>query len=275
MMILAVLVVLPSLSVAQFSTFSGVVAVDSVGVVAGSRFGVAVRLTNNTLGIAGMQLPLKFNSPYLSADSVSFAGSLKTSGMIAVATIDNQSDTISLIYYPDFNRFPFITADAPSGVLATVYFSLAASAPPGPIAITAIDHGYGTTVWSGIGFVDAEGTGIYRPQSFIPGVVTVLAPTAIDDEAVQTLPSRLALAQNYPNPFNPTTTIEFTLPLAGATRLEVFNVLGQQVVTLVDRSLGAGTHQIQWDGVNQPSGIYFYRLTHREGAQTRKMILVK
>ncbi len=275
LMILAVLIALPSLSVAQFSVFPGVVAVDSVEVMPGSHFGVAVRLANNTLGIAGLQLPLRFSSPYLSVDSVSFAGSLKTSGMTATATIDNLSDTVSVIYYPDFNCFPIVTADAPSGVLATVYFSLAATAPPGPIAIMEINNGYSSTIWSGIGFVDAQGNGVYRPQGFVPGVVVVLAPTAIDDEAVQTLPSSLALAQNYPNPFNPTTTIEFTLPLAGHTRLEVFNVLGQRVVTLVDRALGGGTHQVQWDGADHPSGIYFYRLTHSEGAQTRKMILVK
>ncbi len=274
-MILAVFVALPSLSVAQFSVFPGKVAVDSVVVMPGSHFGVAVRLSNNTLGIAGLQLPLRFSSPYLSVDSVSFAGSLKTSGMVATATIDNLSDTVSLFYYPDCNRFPIVTADTPIGVLATVYFSLAATAPSGPIAITEIDHGYGSTIWSGIGFVDAQGNRIYRPQGFVPGVVMVLAPTAIDDEAIQTLPSRLALAQNYPNPFNPTTMIEFTLPLAGHTRLEVFNVLGQRVVTLIDRALGVGAHQVQWDGADQPSGIYFYRLTHSEGAQTRKMILVK
>jgi hypothetical protein len=98
-----------------------------------------------------------------------------------------------------------------------------------------------------------------------------------DDEQ---LPTSFALEQNYPNPFNPTTSIRFALPTAARIKLEVFNVLGQLVVTLVDDRLEAGYHQIEWDGHGSDgtavsSGVYLYRLESTGFTATRKMLLLK
>ncbi|MEA3296364.1 MAG: T9SS type A sorting domain-containing protein [candidate division Zixibacteria bacterium] len=273
---LIVLMIIPTLAVAQFDTFPGVVRVDNVEAMPGTQFGVAVRLTGNTLGIAGLQLPLRFESPYLTVDSVSFGGSLKKSGMETSAQIDNQSDTLSISYYPNYSSSSIVSIDAPGGVLATVYFSLSIDAPTGLIEIDSVYHGNSEVVWSGIGFVDTEGMGIHLPQEFVSGGIVVLSPTAVEDgDEVTSLPARLNLAQNYPNPFNPTTLIEFSLPQAGLVRLEVFNVLGQRVAMPIDKSLGAGMHTIEYDASSQPSGIYFYRITQHEKTETKKMILVK
>ena len=89
-----------------------------------------------------------------------------------------------------------------------------------------------------------------------------------------------ALYDNYPNPFNPETTIQFSLPHAGKAKLEVFNIKGQMVRTLVDNALDAGIHKITWNGKNQDnrtvgSGVYFYRLTTCNQSMTKKMILMK
>jgi subtilisin family serine protease len=94
------------------------------------------------------------------------------------------------------------------------------------------------------------------------------------------LPTTLALEQNYPNPFNPSTVISFALPKEGRASLVIYNLLGQQVRTLVDGSLEAGVHAIEWDGREtngQPvaSGVYLYRLVSGEFSQTRKMTLLK
>ena len=103
-----------------------------------------------------------------------------------------------------------------------------------------------------------------------------MSPTAVDDDSKDNnLPSSFSLAQNYPNPFNPVTTIEYSIPQGSHVKLEVFNILGQSVVTLVDGHQSPGTYTVDFDAFNQPSGIYFYRLTHSEGAETRKMTLVK
>jgi hypothetical protein len=84
-----------------------------------------------------------------------------------------------------------------------------------------------------------------------------------------------ALAQNYPNPFNPKTTIEFDLPHAGYVTLKVYNVLGEEVATLVASNHAAGTFNVSWDASDRPSGVYFYRLTAGEYVQTKKAVLMK
>ncbi|OGC94823.1 MAG: hypothetical protein A2142_05975 [candidate division Zixibacteria bacterium RBG_16_48_11] len=95
------------------------------------------------------------------------------------------------------------------------------------------------------------------------------------------LPTDFALSQNYPNPFNATTLIQFALPRSSQVKLEIFNVLGQKVVTLVDEELQAGYKQVTWDGRDQKgnivsSGIYFYRLrAGNQFTEMKKMVLIK
>jgi len=83
------------------------------------------------------------------------------------------------------------------------------------------------------------------------------------------------LAQNYPNPFNPTTSISYSLPQDGKVLLQIFNVRGQLVTTLVDQNQAAGDHRINWDAAEQSSGIYFYKLHWNGHAETHKCILMK
>lgn len=89
------------------------------------------------------------------------------------------------------------------------------------------------------------------------------------------LPDDFALHQNYPNPFNPTTEISFALPQSADVKLEVFNILGQEVATLIDGYLEAAEHSITWDSSTVASGIYFYRIKAREHTESRKMLLLK
>ncbi|UCG61687.1 MAG: T9SS type A sorting domain-containing protein [Candidatus Zixiibacteriota bacterium] len=89
------------------------------------------------------------------------------------------------------------------------------------------------------------------------------------------LPAEFSLGQNYPNPFNPTTDISFSLPQATHVKLEVFNIMGQRVSTLVDRQMAAGTHTVTFDGGQVASGTYLYRLQAGDKVETKKMSLVK
>ncbi|MFH2036028.1 MAG: T9SS type A sorting domain-containing protein, partial [Candidatus Zixiibacteriota bacterium] len=94
------------------------------------------------------------------------------------------------------------------------------------------------------------------------------------------LPSDFKLYQNYPNPFNPATIIKYSLTHKERVQLNIYNILGRKVKTLVDRIESAGQYEIVWDGTDDShhdaaSGIYFYRIIIGNGAKTRKMILLK
>lgn len=122
--------------------------------------------------------------------------------------------------------------------------------------------------------IDNDGTDAYSKTV----EVELGGVTSVEDEVQFTF----ALEQNYPNPFNPVTTINFTLPSVGTThelsqqaKLTVYNLLGQEVRTLVNEAKLAGSYQIQFDASDLPSGIYFYSLTYGNHIQTRKLALLK
>jgi hypothetical protein len=83
------------------------------------------------------------------------------------------------------------------------------------------------------------------------------------------------LLQNYPNPFNPSTTIRFGLAKTGHVLLKIFNLLGQEVATLVDGERIAGIYEVEWKPENLSSGLYFYRMTSGNFIMMKKMILMK
>ncbi|MFN3872464.1 MAG: T9SS type A sorting domain-containing protein [Ignavibacterium sp.] len=97
----------------------------------------------------------------------------------------------------------------------------------------------------------------------------------IEDQKVEEIPTTFSLEQNFPNPFNPTTTIQYSLPQAEDVTLKIYNLLGEEVKTLVNDYQQAGKHSVQFNSNNLASGIYFYRLQAGSFIQTKKMILIK
>ncbi len=89
------------------------------------------------------------------------------------------------------------------------------------------------------------------------------------------LPQQFTLTQNFPNPFNPTTSIAFSVPATDHVSLEVFDILGRSVSTLVNGVLSSGEYTIQFDAANLPSGMYLYRLSAGDKVSTKKMLLMK
>ncbi|UCE24091.1 MAG: right-handed parallel beta-helix repeat-containing protein [Candidatus Zixiibacteriota bacterium] len=101
------------------------------------------------------------------------------------------------------------------------------------------------------------------------------APTGVDDDNPAAVPESYVLGQNWPNPFNPSTDIPFELPTAAHVKLEILNLLGQPVATLIDRPMEAGFHTARWEATGQPSGVYFYRIRSDSFCSCRKMVLLK
>ncbi len=113
-------------------------------------------------------------------------------------------------------------------------------------------------------------------------VVEPAGPTSVQRSPESGLPTQFALRQNYPNPFNPSTSIEFSLPQSGFVTLKVFNLLGQEVATLIAERLPAGRHTARWDAEGLASGVYYYRLSvdspvgrHGLFDETKQLVLLR
>jgi len=167
-----------------------------------------------------------------------------------------------------------------------------------------------STIWNTIGFVEGHGN-LNSPKeySFVDDLTVVSADSLeyclkqIDTDGKYTyygttrkvgigsltgineenIPKEFSLSQNYTNPFNPSTTIKYQIPSLGnenirsmqAVVLKAFDILGNEIATLVNQEQPAGYYQIEWNAGNLSSGIYFYRLQSGSFVQTRKLMLIK
>lgn len=139
---------------------------------------------------------------------------------------------------------------------------------------TAVDSGFSTArrfytlTMSGTNlFTGGYFNGIWmRPLSEM--VTSVQTPFS-------SLPTRFSLFQNFPNPFNPSTTVTFAIPTKTYVTIMIFDVLGREVSTLVSEQLQPGNYTRQWNAINKPSGVYFYRLQTETTSETKKLLLLK
>jgi hypothetical protein len=99
-------------------------------------------------------------------------------------------------------------------------------------------------------------------------------PVSIEDDLVNN-PVQFQLDQNYPNPFNPSTKIKYSIPQSSNVVIKVFDILGNEIETLVNEEKSVGTYELTWYAENLPSGIYFYKLQTGSFVETKKMILMK
>ncbi len=134
---------------------------------------------------------------------------------------------------------------------------------------------------SGLGWASFDGITSGDGSSVFDGLVVPirakinLVGGATDTETDATLPRTLALQQNYPNPFNPSTQIRFSLPQTSDVRLQVFDLLGRNVATLVNGPMSAGQHEVTFDAADLTSGLYLYTITAGAQRISRTMTLIK
>jgi len=125
--------------------------------------------------------------------------------------------------------------------------------------------------------VNTESNTIAFSSSDLPQYVIVTANkvTSVEQGEETELPKVFSLKQNYPNPFNPTTTIEFTIVKENTVELNVYDILGRKIQTLVNKNMGAGAYSYQFNSSNLASGIYFYELKVGNTSSVKKMNLMK
>ena len=144
--------------------------------------------------------------------------------------------------------------------------------------------------WEKVGFVQGHGNSnspkeySFTDKNLTGGTKFVYRLKQIDNDGkyqyskeveVEVVPTVYEFTQNYPNPFNPATEIKFNLPEASRVTLSVYNIIGQQVASLVNGIKEAGFHSVKFDGSSLPSGTYIYRLQTNNFVQTKKMVLLK
>ena len=145
-------------------------------------------------------------------------------------------------------------------------------------------------VWENIGFVRGNGTTSeinyysFTDENLLEGSYSYRLKQVDLDGTYEfsnivnvdiTTPIEFELSQNYPNPFNPSTSIKFSIPEGSQVSLKIYNSLGQEIKTLVNRFMEAGVHTVNFNAVDLNSGMYFYRLNAGEFTQVRKMTLIK
>jgi hypothetical protein len=156
---------------------------------------------------------------------------------------------------------PFTNSSAPFTGFFQPYNPLATfmnTSPGGEWILTITDH-------------KAGDDGILDGWSLIISQSTIVNIEKEENE----IPKSFVLYQNYPNPFNPMTNISFELPHAGKVRLNIYNILGQRLTTVVDKALPAGKYSYFWKPENVASGVYIYQLETGSSRLVKKMILIK
>jgi hypothetical protein len=230
----------------------------------------------------------------------------------------NSSGLMYLEYYDFYssgsmnvvNKTHYITKDLPSSIpiqSATMFCNVTDTEADnlvmnnGYTSVAAKDIGLGHVVLVGYDYyayddnaakIISNSAGLYEKDiiikhndpdttSFIiPVLLTVDPAVGINDPIANKIPKSFDLKQNYPNPFNPITTIKYQLPKTSGVIIKVFNILGREVVTLINKTQPAGYYDIKWNGKNKEgiqaaSGIYIYNLKAGNFIKTKKMLLIK
>ncbi len=230
--------------------------------------------------IAAFTLGLKWSSPSnIRYHSAVINPAWTTDPYSFTASFDRSDTAIGLVglgaYTFDTDN-PIPASNDPQ-VIFTVKFQTKTGAVPALITIDSSFFPPGGP-WLLSPASGATGDGICPEYVHAADLVDIRLPVQEFDGPV--LPQTYSIDQNNPNPFNPTTSINFALPTAAKTRIDVFNILGQKVKTLVDEYLTAGNKRVEWDGTDDrgnavASGIYLYKMTANDFTETKKMMLMK
>jgi methionine-rich copper-binding protein CopC len=228
----------------------------------------------NDDGVMAIDIPLKF-SEGVTLKEVTFENTRVEHFDLKVSRIDNEAHTVVIGLIHQLSTTPKEPLSAGEGRVANLVFEV------DDPSVTEIRLEENETESPSHDLVFVYNTRSEPGQLAFDESHLDFEPISVAlSGAIDNLPTEYALAQNYPNPFNPTTEIHYDLPKAGRVELAVFNILGQQVTSLVSGEMPAGKHQVTWDGTDSDggsvaSGIYFYRISTGSFSESKKMMLLK
>jgi hypothetical protein len=127
---------------------------------------------------------------------------------------------------------------------------------------------------NGDGQDDIRDVSIFQNHGDLSGDAVLEIVTSVESNNSE-IPSSFELEQNYPNPFNPSTTISYSAPELSFGTLKVYDVLGNEIATLVNEEIPVGSYDVGFNAINLPSGVYFYKIQAGDFVETKKMILMK
>jgi hypothetical protein len=236
--------------------------------------------------------------------SENLLGSLVNSGSSDLVTVDQttgqltkigdmlDSTVTGLAFSPGGTLYGVAHIGGPSA-LYIIDPGTGAATLVGPIgfdAVGALEFGPNGILFGGVGNIDPNFAGYVIMIDTLTGAGTALGstgypgisglsfvpnPTSINNETQLGIAGNFTLYQNYPNPFNPVTHIRFGLPNSSKVKIEIFDVLGNNVTTLLNENISAGFHTVDFDASNLASGLYLYRIQAGEFIQMKKMVLMK
>jgi hypothetical protein len=252
-------------------TLADSVWIDNIDVTMGQHFSLPVHaFTENP--VASVRIPIEFQADNIDFDSMSVDGTRSLNAVLSDVMFDNDDKHLYIMLsFAEQQLLP-----AGGGPIAILYFTSLTGGSTASVDLDTTDQGFGDYFFQ-LGMIYSN---VKTFPRYIAGTINVDLATDVDDDNTLMAPRTYSLDQNHPNPFNPTTSISFGLPAKSQVRLDVYNVLGQKVRSLVDGDMPAGYHSVTFDGTDSSgrpvaSGIYFYRLTTDTFTQSRKMILMK
>ncbi len=262
-LITAIVLLLPTLILAgtsnEFRVAKAISKADNIVV-------VPIDITNK-VELAALVIPLKF-SEGVTLKEVDFEGTRVDYFDLKAARIDNEERTVVIGLLPQFSpaHKPYLAVG--EGIVANLVFEID-DASIESVSLEAVELKNPNHSLTFVYHEDGIGSPIKMDYPEFEN--TEISLSNLNGE----LPTTFALNQNYPNPFNPTSMIAFDLPAASRVSIDVYNILGQHVINLVDGEMEAGSHIVEFDGSAYSSGVYFYRMNANNFSETKKMVMLK
>lgn len=231
-------------------------------------------LCSANIALAGLRVPIKLESTSIIIDSVVFSNLVPSSLFNVYSQLSNANRRGFVQVLPPISGSP-PTFYAYDEEIFRIHYRVIPNANEFSVVVdTFYNRFYDAGHWLTDEIEASDALGNRILPEFQSGRIWIQQSTDVkaDDNAI---PMDFALDQNYPNPFNPSTTIVYSIPTDGYVSLEIFDILGRRVTTLIDEKVAAGQHRLVWSAESEPSGLYFYRLTHSNGSILRKMAIVK